>query len=546
MLLEELSDMAANLRMMGDADLKVFADTHKADPYMLALALSESNQRQRQRQNAAQSMQPIKPVPTVADQKIQQMAAGLPTLPARNLETMNAAVGGIVGDDYDMAVGYAGGGMVERYQVGGLPPTAGSPYAIPGLIQGSTPLVPGQEGAPENTPLLQRLLAGMRETGSRYQLAEARKRIEMGVGTAADHQIVRAAAEAGIDMGPPLSAAPATTPAAKPQAPSGAPAAAAAAAAQQAAPTTPQPPREAPAKTTAAPGISGLDVKKLYESFQPKGEVVDPFARQRKELADAETKAAEQTAADIERDRAARGTAFADREARLKKREEKLTSQEGDLKGMALFEAGLAVLAGDSPNALQNIGRGAMVGAKSYKQGMKDIEDGREKLDDAFSRIEEFRRNESMMDDKEKRAAQAEIRKVRNAGLRSLIDGAEKAYGLQREDAKTMFTGAVQQQVAQIGASATLGAAQVRAGADRAWMEDVQSARALETVRKNLKDQITKAMPYATEQEREAAFQRQWPEVLRMNPNLAKYAGAPGGGGAASQSDPLGILGKKP
>lgn len=125
MLLEELSDIAANLRMMGDDALAAFANTHKSDPYMFALAVSESTQRKKLR--AAQAAPITGPMPTVADSEISQMG-GIAQLPARNMEMM--ADGGIVGgvdDGYDMAVGYgtgggpgmAGGGMVERYQRGG-------------------------------------------------------------------------------------------------------------------------------------------------------------------------------------------------------------------------------------------------------------------------------------------------------------------------------------------------------------------------------------------------------------------------------------------
>lgn len=128
MLLEELSDIAANLRMMGDDALAAFANTHKSDPYMFALAVSESTQRKKLR--AAQAAPITGPMPTVADSEISQMG-GIAQLPARNMEMM--ADGGIVGgvdDGYDMAVGYgtgggleigyAQGGMVERYQRGGL------------------------------------------------------------------------------------------------------------------------------------------------------------------------------------------------------------------------------------------------------------------------------------------------------------------------------------------------------------------------------------------------------------------------------------------
>lgn len=116
MLLEELSNIADNLGMMPDTALQKFAAMHKDDPYIMALAVSESNRRAKARMSQAPQL--AAQTPTVVDEEIAKMG-GIAALPAQNLETMSAAVGGIVGNDYDMAVGYADGGMVERYQRGG-------------------------------------------------------------------------------------------------------------------------------------------------------------------------------------------------------------------------------------------------------------------------------------------------------------------------------------------------------------------------------------------------------------------------------------------
>ena len=48
---------------------------------------------------------------------------------------------------------------------------------------------------------------------------------------------------------------------------------------------------------------------------------------------------------------------------------------------------------------------------------------------------------------------------------------------------------------------------------------------------KNLRDQINKSDKYGTQADKDAAFEKMWPQVLQMNPGLAKYAGATGGGG---------------
>lgn len=127
MLLEELSNIADNLRLMGDVELQNFARMHKEDPYMLALAVTESKGRQKLR--AAAQTAPVMPQGTVADAEIAGMDQGIAQLAAPNMEGIAAASGGIMGvsDDYDMAVGYAEGGAVERYQSKGY---TGSPKTL--------------------------------------------------------------------------------------------------------------------------------------------------------------------------------------------------------------------------------------------------------------------------------------------------------------------------------------------------------------------------------------------------------------------------------
>ena len=130
------------------------------------------------------------------------------------------------------------------------------------------------------------------------------------------------------------------------------------------------------------------------------------------------------------------------------------------------------------------------------------------------------------------RKATADVDKAANAGLKSLTDFAVTRYGMKREDAKTMFTGAMQENVANIGARATMYSADRRSADNKDYINSVRGAGAVETARKNLMDQIQKNNKYATPEEVMAEFNKQWPQVLQMNPDLAKLAGTPGGGSA--------------
>jgi hypothetical protein len=158
------------------------------------------------------------------------------------------------------------------------------------------------------------------------------------------------------------------------------------------------------------------------------------------DVASTEKAAAQQRLAELEADITKRGPAFADREARLKAREAEFGQQKEDNKAMALLEAGLAIMSGSSPYALQNIGAGALVGTKSYKAGLKELAETRDKLDDAFGRIEEYRRTEGAMNDKERRAAKADIDKTvidaKKTGVAALTD----KWKLNEQQANSMLT----------------------------------------------------------------------------------------------------------
>ena len=119
--------------------------------------------------------------------------------------------------------------------------------------------------------------------------------------------------------------------------------------------------------------------------------------------------------------------------------------------------------------------------------------------------------------------------KAANAGLKSLTDFAVTRYGMSREDAKTMFTGAMQERVANIGKEATLGAAKIRSQDNKDYINAIKGSGAVEQARKNLRDQIIKTNKFATTEEVDAEFEKQWPKVLQLNPALAQLVGGIGG-----------------
>jgi len=309
-------------------------------------------------------------------------------------------------------------------------------------------------------------------------------------------------------------------------------------------PSSPVVPNAPPAPAaSAAPrtqgtqgGSSGLGIQGMYDLFAGPKNVRDTelneIQQRIREQGEAETSAAQRQLDQLKSDITAQGEYGKDKETKLKAKGERIAKEEGQAGGLALLEAGLAIMSGTSANAFENIGKGSMAGTAAYRKSMDKLEDAKDKLDDAYGRLEDARFNQKNMNNAEIRKATADVDKAANAGLKYLTDFAVTRYGMKREDAKTMFTGAMQERIANIGAGATLEAARMRSKDQSEYLNAVRGSGAIETARKNLREQIMKANKYGTPEEIEAEFNKQWPQVLQMNPALAQLAGSTGGGAA--------------
>ena len=569
-------------KLQPDSALQNYARMHKNDPYILSLATAESNRRKALRL-AAQG-QNAGPQPTVADQNIAGMAtpvmtgAGVPLqtgyggrvqtelpenqgiaqIPTPNMQRM--ADGGIAGyedDQEGMATGGMGGMFnfaqqsepVVRMSGGG----AVQKYADTGLVKSSIQQIE-EANIAELNPLAQQFKTAEQQfiaaarSGDQTAIAQymqvkedLRKQLEQAVsskfGNAAPKVLSQLlASEKPVAAPAPVAPAAPVTPAA-PVVSAAAPAPAAA--------TAPKIPAEKPA-APAAPstqgtkgtqgGNAGQGIQSIYDLFAGPKNVreteLNEIQQRVREQGEAETSAAQRQLNQLKADLAAQGAYGKERETKLKGKEERIAKEEGQIGGLALLEAGLAMMSGTSPNAFANIGQGAMVGTAAYRKSMDKIADAKDKLDDAYGRLEDVRFNQTSMNNSEIRKATADVDKAANAGLKSLTDFAVTRYGMKREDAKTMFTGAMQENVANIGARATMYSADKRSADNKEYINSIRGAGAVETARKNLMEQIQKSNKYATPEEVMAEFNKQWPQVLQLNPELAKLAGTSGGGSA--------------
>jgi hypothetical protein len=92
------------------------------------------------------------------------------------------------------------------------------------------------------------------------------------------------------------------------------------------------------------------------------------------------------------------GKAYEGLEKSLQKEAEEFGADKSQAKNMAIFKAGLAMMAGTSRNALENIGKGAMVGAEDYQAAAKDIKKAQKENERAMAMVEQARRAEAIGD----------------------------------------------------------------------------------------------------------------------------------------------------
>ena len=204
--------------------------------------------------------------------------------------------------------------------------------------------------------------------------------------------------------------------------------------------------KKAPEKTVDKAGIAKLGSGPAQVPKTPAMDT-DGIMSLRRAEADRQT-AAETEAAKVQQealaaDRAAQqvdveeaGKSYSDRESRLKKREAGMKGEKERSVNMAFVEAGLAIMAGQSPNALLNIAQGAQQGVRGYQARLEKINESREKLDDDFSRLYELRQAKVDASRKELRALNKQEADLKASGLRNLsnIAGALAGEGIKLKE----------------------------------------------------------------------------------------------------------------
>jgi hypothetical protein len=431
----DVNKITSTLAKLPDQQLQQYAQMHKSDPYIMALAMSESNRRKEMRA-AGQGGQGMQEQPKVVDSEIAQMAPqqmpedmGIGQLPAGE---MNFAGGGIIA--------FADGGDVERYQFGGMPPRSLT-GDIPGFVAGTGNFIP-QQGAPEEVPLFRRMFREARAKGANYQIEQAKARIAAGVGTSADEAILAAAQ-------PAQSMAPSPQDMAQFDAASNlymteraAKQAAAAAPKVDAAPKAdtgrragpPAAPLATPRAATGPTDIDALQQKYFGQIDQEVGGLRNARAGLVAGIKDLAEQNLAATRADIEK----RGDVYKGREERLAKQEKGLEGMGDRNMGLALLQAGAAMMS--TPGGLGvALGKGVQVGSERYAAGLDKIEAAKARFAEARDRLDDLRINRDDMNAKDIRAAEKDARESELKGKELLYNGLVSDLGIKQKNATAIF-----------------------------------------------------------------------------------------------------------
>lgn len=377
-----VNQITSTLAKLPDAALQKYAAMNKNDPYIMALAVAESNRRKEMRAGA-QMQAPQQP--KVVDQAVQGMAAPMPE---------DTGIAQIPAGDMN----FADGGIVA-FDEGGLAKDNPAAMAVLAPLQAAVQSAKNMYEAAAKS--------GDQRAAQMYlqNLSDAQQKL-----AAASQQQFAGSAAQGITAAQQASAP-------QPQA------------AQTGTPPVPGADKgiaaAAPKVDTAGAGVGTPAVagaRGATDYASAKAGLADLYKTPDMAEYEGARKAQAGAGVGIAQEAAGRTQDFYDKlgefglkqEERLKAREGKLEEDTAKGKGLAILEAGLAMMSGTSANAFENIGKGALAGVANYKKGLAELNARRDRLDDAYNQLDTARYS-----DKKDRFAQIEAaqKNVDNAKL---------------------------------------------------------------------------------------------------------------------------------
>ena len=452
-----VNKITSMLAKMPDPQLQQYAQMHKNDPYIMALAMSESNRRKEVRAVKP----PMAEQPKVVDQEIAQMGPqqlpedqGIGQLPAGN---MNFANGGIIA--------FADGGDVERYQSQGLVRLPNEDFATyRRRIFDAEMQAARDRNAAENSAReleRQRLIATRGESGvvppspffERAPSALAPTQTTSVTQTATPAKVTPTYSPAdysGMDRrimsGSSLPNIQSIAPPPK-------------AKVEDTAPPAPG------GKPSAQAGLGNLDVSKLTETaLATAAKQPNPFAADVTKIGEERVKAKEAEVAGLEAIQKQYSDIFKGRKERLDKKEGDIETMKDQGLGLALLQAGAAMMT--TPGGIgAAIGKGVDVGSKQYAAGIDRVRSAQEKLSDARDRLEEIEANRGEMSARELLKAQNEVKTAGIGAREDLLKANMQMYNVNRETALKMVDNQVKVGIMQTEQAGALARTQMQVGA---------------------------------------------------------------------------------
>jgi len=438
----DVNKITSTLAKLPDQQLQQYAQMHKNDPYIMALAMSESNRRKEMR-SAGQGAQGVQEQPKVVDQMVAEMAPqrlpedmGIGQLPAGD---MNFADGGIIA--------FADGGDVERFN-GSQSQFVQDIMSVPARYTAYQQRIREEDAikAQREKEMAQRRqdeLAARQKTSFANYLFGSPEREAEGKAELAQLATTPVGAPArsgtmpepgytrpGMLYDPRLntpSSAPASTSGAAPKPNTG----------RKAPVATPDAGLGAAAAAKAGTGPTDIDAlqQKYFGAIdQEVGGLRNARAGLVAGIKDLTEQNLAATKADIEK----RGDVYKGREERLAKQEKGLEGMGDKNMGLALLQAGAAMMS--TPGGLgAALGKGVQVGSERYAAGLDKIEAAKSKFAEARDRLDDLRINRDDMNAKDIRAAEKDARESKLKGQELLYNGLVSDLGIKQKNVTAIF-----------------------------------------------------------------------------------------------------------
>ena len=232
------------------------------------------------------------------------------------------------------------------------------------------------------------------------------------------------------------------------------------------------------------------------------------------------------------------GDVYAGRMERIKGREADLLKQKDTNTGLALLEAGLAIMS--TPGSLgQAIGKGAREGTARYAQGLASLRAAQERLEEAKDKTEELRLNRSDMNKREIRELERDRDDAYMKSSELLYNYTSKMYALDREDTNALISRVLDAQKMQFEQAGRERVAQIMTGPQwarlsQAAQQDTKTRAEFLKVQQLVEQSLSKNPDYqlANDATKQLMKDKALRDELARNPWLAPYAAGVGFTGA--------------